>query len=1335
MRSIRWTAVVFCLGVALNSMALVPQTSPAKTSLVLEQNKSRPLLERVSPDEPSAVGDQLRTFVQEHGSGWTFDVDPRDGRARMIAGSGIPFLPGPGNELTAPAYRGNDSFGGEPTVAALEPMARDFVMSEYALIGPPVGELVLDPNASQSRLGGKLISFYFDWVVDGVPVEGARVFVRVNSGNITQFGSQRIAPIGIATTPEMTADQAILKLMRYTGDGESAELRDEPRLVIQPEEDRMDGTAFRLVWIVTYTLPGEIETWEGRIDAASGDVVAFRDTNHYIDVRGGVYPRTIFEQNETSVALPLVDVVAGGSAITADKAGTYSYTGGGASSGLNGLYFNTSCQGCSGPAQPQVSTSTGNGRLDFGFGGQDQFGNGFSTPADRNSFFHLNQIRRVALKWLPSLSWLGTQNFTVNVNINNSCNAVYNGASVNFYRKGGDCNNTGEISDVMHHEWGHGIDQNTNGGDGGTGEGTADVAAMHMSHGSQVGPGFRVTGAPVRNLNSNQTSLGVMTKTRIDAGDCNTLPGGGLSVHCVGQVYGQAAWELSQLLAAKYGHHTGWRESERLYYTSLPDADTYAPGAGSIYSAYMFADDDDGNLNNGTPNATEIFNAFNAHEIAETQYPGIPHCTRPAQPVLSVTPDCDGFQLDWTPVPGVDRYEIFRTEVREDTAFMPVADAGTATTFVDNEAAPGMDYWYVVMAVDGAECESIIESPVFARLPDRSSLALQTAVSDDTPRGNRSGFADPGEEVDLVLSLANLGEAGATGISGTIVPSTPGVTIVDGTSAWIDLAVGENGNSQDVVRFQTDDQVVACGDTISFTFVPSESTGCDTSPSFFDVQIGEDQGLLGFVCDSTPACFVEPTFAGAANAGTGASCGEVTLDWSPATSNCTNAEITYNVYRSTDPAFVPDPGNLVQSGLVTTLVNDPLLAPGQIYHYIVRAFDSRSGEESNVVVKSAVAPATPDVGAPIFGGLQTASSGTGCSETTLSWPIGLESCSGPVAYDVFRSTDPLFVPDSNNLIGSTFATSMVDVATNPGEDYTYLVRSRDALGNQDANEIRITTTATALDLTIEKDEFEPDNGGWAVSAPDTATAGNWEWGDPVATSWQSGDDATPNGVNCWVTGVGSTPSNGDVDGGTTTLLSATYDMSRATTGVVKYSRWFTNDRGASPGDPTDLFLAQISDDNGQTWSILETVGAGTDLAWVPVSFAIDPAMLTNSVRLRFLATDDGSGSLVEAGVDDFELIDQGQGCSICPPSPSTVGTILLGQSGDDVLLDWTDDPVQGSRFIVYRITDPLVGEDGGIRIGSTTDRTFTHEAAGLSGEAFSYRVTAVDACGNESLKE
>ena len=56
---------------------------------------------------------------------------------------------------------------------------------------------------------------------------------------------------------------------------------------------------------------------------------------------------------------------------------------------------------------------------------------------------------------------------------------------------------------------------------------------------------------------------------------------------------------------------------------------------------------------------------------------------------------------------------------------------------------------------------------------------------------------------------------------------------------------------------------------------------------------------------------------------------------------------------------------------------DGLLEPGQAYHYIVRAFDSRSGEDTNLLRQTVVAPDTADLTAPIFAGLASAEVGAG----------------------------------------------------------------------------------------------------------------------------------------------------------------------------------------------------------------------------------------------------------------------------------------------------------------------------------------------------------------------
>ena len=51
--------------------------------------------------------------------------------------------------------------------------------------------------------------------------------------------------------------------------------------------------------------------------------------------------------------------------------------------------------------------------------------------------------------------------------------------------------------------------------------------------------------------------------------------------------------------------------AERIFFTSLADQGSWDPVSPlSVYDAYINADDDDGNLANGTPHAAAIFAAF-----------------------------------------------------------------------------------------------------------------------------------------------------------------------------------------------------------------------------------------------------------------------------------------------------------------------------------------------------------------------------------------------------------------------------------------------------------------------------------------------------------------------------------------------------------------------------------------------------------------------------------------------------------------------------------------------------------------------------------------------------
>jgi hypothetical protein len=188
-------------------------------------------------------------------------------------------------------------------------------------------------------------------------------------------------------------------------------------------------------------------------------------------------------------------------------------------------------------------------------------------------------------------------------------------------------------------------------------------------------------------------------------------------------------------------------------------------------------------------------------------------------------------------------------------------------------------------------------------------------------------------------------------------------------------------------------------------------------------------------------------------------------------------------------------------------------------------------------------------------------------------------------------------------------------------------------------------SAQSID-TVFSDNGEADH-GWAFSAPgDNAVTGLWLRGDPIGT-FNGSIPVQPNhgradgsGNNCFFTGqgtVGGALGQNDVDGGTTTLVSPTFNVAGLTNPVI-----------------------QISNDNGATWTTAETVGpAGpqTDGGWFYHEFYVSSVVApTATMKVKFVASDLGAGSLVEAAVDDF-LVEASVCQSTCTPDWNHSGTL------------------------------------------------------------------------------
>jgi trimeric autotransporter adhesin len=707
---------------------------------------------------------------------WDATIDRRTGLISFAEGGNVSWVPGRGNKLTTADLGG--VLKGKPQVdmGVMETIARGYLPRVQAFLGVDPKDLVLNRGRS-GQPADHLWFVDFDVVRDGLTVEGARVVFRVNNGNLIQYGTEGLpapgAKVPVAKLTQKDALDAVAQLIGGFQVGDT--FRDAGSLHLLPVAvvnnklaERFEfgkGRDLAKVWQFVFHRDGVMGTWRARVDAATGEVLELADINDYVAAQatGGTYLNSPTTGSEVVRPMPFTNLSTGG---FANSAGLYNFTSGALTSTLNGQYvaITDTCGAISKTADAAgnlaFGTSTGTDCITPGSGGAG------NTHASREQFYQVNRIKEVGRGWLPSNTWLQAK-LTVNVNLNQTCNAYWNGSSLNFFKSGGGCRNTGELAGVSLHEYGHGLDQNDGTGtapEGGTGEAYGDITAAIALHTSCIGPGFLTTQCSgygnactactgVRDIDSAKrvtttpATVSNFTQVRCGAGSGPC----GKEVHCESYVPSQTIWDLANRDLPGAGTGPAWTILDRLWYVSRNTATssftcnatgTFTSngcGTGNWWKVMRAVDDDDGNLTNGTPHGAALFAAFNRHGIACTTDTGastsFSGCTAPAVPTLSITPGNNSAALSWT-ASGSAVYGVFRNEAGCNAGFAKISGGSTATSLNDVNVGNGLTYFYQVTAYPSGNeaCASapstcISVTPTVSTTPDFTIAASPASVS------------------------------------------------------------------------------------------------------------------------------------------------------------------------------------------------------------------------------------------------------------------------------------------------------------------------------------------------------------------------------------------------------------------------------------------------------------------------------------------------------------------------------------------------------------------------------------------------------------------------------
>ncbi len=415
--------------------------------------------------------------------------DLRTGRWGTLM-PGRPLIPGTGqgNTLTWDALGLAEPADEAELRAATWSALTAFLITHEVELG--IGAAELAPPAITVHEGGVLLQIHAGRQVGGVPVRDSSLQAVINHGNLVLFGARNWAAVAVGVEPAVEAAAAEQAVQAHLGELTVDGWRGQPSLAIVPSEVGLDetlvlpglGLGYRLAWVLTPQFAGSRGTWEALVDAGSGEVLAFRDLNHYASARGvtgGVYPLSNdgFGPEGTEqdgYPMSFADLVGPDGEFVADTGGELTCVAGQLTTALAGPFvkMNDNCGA--------IAESAASGDIDLSSsGGTDcVVPAGHSegdTHASRSGFYEVNKQKELARGQLPSNPWLQTQ-LTANMNIADTCNAFWNGATINFYQSGGGCANSGEIGAVFDHEWGHGMDDNdANPGISSPGESIADI--------------------------------------------------------------------------------------------------------------------------------------------------------------------------------------------------------------------------------------------------------------------------------------------------------------------------------------------------------------------------------------------------------------------------------------------------------------------------------------------------------------------------------------------------------------------------------------------------------------------------------------------------------------------------------------------------------------------------------------------------------------------------------------------------------------------------------------------------------------------------------------------
>ncbi len=536
---------------------------------------------RAGISNAGALRQAPRVFTERHSSRWVVRDEGMNGYFKRYWGEGFHV----------------NSRAMSDAAAALE-VAEQFWVEHRELLFDSVSPTSLRPWRNVLSNGIRFVSHR--QTLNGVPILGSSNFVAIMSGRLVMFGVRNFPALPFDAKPRLTAAKAAQLAVEALRQRGVTVKSGENQLAAFPIMGR-DSVAFKLVYAVELSAPA-VGDWTAYIDAKSGELFVLKDKRMFMTAK-------IHLKHHDEAPVPgmdLIDNLAPHMRITVDGASEYTdengeFTASGDSAQitaqLKGKYVEVNNQAGS---DLQLSAEIDDGETYIWASDGSEF-----QQSQVDSFRFAAVMREHAKAIGPVVDDVDLLDKAIitNVNYNGSCNAWSSGGSINFLSADNRCNNTAMLGSVVYHEFGHSfhgasIIDGIGYFDGASSEGYSDATSQMIIHSPILGAYFFI-GDPdgIRDTEPNMVWP--------DDQDSD--------VHITGLILGGALWDLRKALVERHGWVVGRNTTDVIMAGMLKTSGNIP----TTYESALLADDDNGDLADGTPNFCIIRREFSLHGLAE----------------------------------------------------------------------------------------------------------------------------------------------------------------------------------------------------------------------------------------------------------------------------------------------------------------------------------------------------------------------------------------------------------------------------------------------------------------------------------------------------------------------------------------------------------------------------------------------------------------------------------------------------------------------------------------------------------------------------------------------